>query len=387
MARFSAYYILENNLRQQICSRQLIEGRPIRSESVLARQYGICRNSVRKAIDHLVADGLLKRVRGSGTVVLPLSSRKRTARQDAKPVGKTILYLSFSSLYPRSSFIARPRFNDVFTGWDEVFSPHGYQFQAAHVGLDWQPPESLFSGEIAGVIFDGCVSPDFYERCLRGLPCVGVNGYDRSFDCSWVLEDVFGEKELQVEYLYRCGCRRIAILSDESEIPVVQDSLIAYKAALAKYGLEYRRERVLFWTRPKTNGILLSEDPADPPDYAPHLRKVFLGPKPPDAVICTDEWRAVNTLNGLKRLGLRVPEDVSIICRVHPERSLTQYRMPFAFTGFNCRKREVFLEAAQLLLDEISGRSRTLRKTIYLQPYFVQGQSVLEMKDETGKIK
>ena len=93
-------------------------------------------------------------------------------------------------------------------------------------------------------------------------------------------------------------------------------------------------------------------------------------------MICSDEWRAVNTLNGLKRLGLRVPEDVSIICRVHPERSLTHYRMPFSFTGFNCRKREVFLEAAQLLLDEISGRSRTLRKTIYLQPYFVQGQSV-----------
>ncbi len=378
MARFSAYYNLENNLRQQICSRQLIEGRPIRSESVLARQYGICRNSVRKAIDHLVAEGLLKRVRGSGTFVVPLSSRKRNSRQEVRPVGKTILYLSFSSLYPRNSFISLPRFNDVFSCWETVLAPHGFLFQAAHVGLDWIPPECLRTGEIAGVIFDGNVSRDFYERYLSSLCCVGVNGLDRLFRCSWVLEDSFSEKDLQVEYLHRCGYRKIALLSDECELQPAKDALAGYKAALDKYGLEYRPEYVIFWTRDKINGELKNENTAVPPDYAPQLRKVFLSPDRPDAVICPDEWRAVNTLRGLANLGLSVPDDVGIISRVHPERSMNRFNLPFAFAGFHCRKREVFLEAAQVLLDEITGKAMVREKIVYLKPQFVPGESLLD---------
>ena len=377
MARYSAYCNLENTLRRMICARQLPEEHPIRSENALAKQYGICRNSVRKAIDHLVRDGLLKRVRGSGTFVVSMSARK-SMQTDVPKQGKTILYLSFSSLYPRNIFLNMPRFQDVFSGWDEVFSPHGYQFLAAHVGMDWTPPECLLSKDVAGVIFDGYVTSEFFERYLHGRLCVGVNGYNRAFDCSWVLEDVVGEKELQVEYLLAHGYRRIAIQSDESELPTSKDGLEAFKLALAKNGVAYNPDWVLFWTRPKINGILDSENISRPPDYSPYLRRAFLGKNPPEAIICIDEWRAVNTLRGLERLGFKVPEDVGIICRVHPERSFASYHLPFNFTGFHCRKREVFLEASQLLLEEIEGCSRTTCKTIYLKPFFVQGESLLD---------
>ena len=380
MARYSTYYKLENDLRRMICSGQLTPGNPIRSEQILARQYGICRNSARKAIDHLEAEGLLKRVRGSGTFVIPPSDRKN--RQNAgNPVkSKTILYLSFSSLYSRKSFIALPRFNDVFSCWETVFAPHGFQFQAAHVGLDWIPPECLKTGEVAGVIFDGNVDKDFYDRYLSGLCCVGVNGLDRSFHCSWVLEDAFSEKDMQIGYLQQCGYRKIALLSDECETQPAKDALAGYKAALDKYGLEYRPKYVIFWTRDKINGELKDENTAVPPDYAPRLRQIFQSPDRPDAVICPDEWRGANTVRGLANLGLSVPNDVGIICRVHPERAVTRYDLPFAFTGFHCRKREVFLEAAQVLLDEITGAARVREKIVYLKPQFIPGESLLTKK-------
>ena len=290
---------------------------------------------------------------------------------------KTILYLSFSSLYSRKSFIALPRFNDVFSCWETVFAPHGFQFQAAHVGLDWIPPECLKTGEVAGVIFDGNVDRDFYARYLSGLCCVGVNGLDRSFNCSWVLEDAFSEKDLQVGYLQQCGYRKIALLSDECEAQPAKDALVGYKAALDKYGLDFRPKFVIYWTRDKVNGELKNESVVNPPDYSVHLQKVFLSADRPDAVICPDEWRAVNTPRGLAGLGLKVPEDAGIICRVHPDRSMDHFGLPFAMTGFHCRKREVFLEAAQVLLEEISGTARVREKIVYLKPQFIPGESII----------
>jgi len=386
MARYSTYYNLENDLRRMICSGQLTPGNPIRPEQQLARQYGICRNSVRKAIGHLEAEGLLKRIRGSGTFVIPAADRESKNPAVKRGKNKTILYLSFSSLYPRNSFISLPRFNDVFSCWETILAPHGFQFQAAHVGLDWIPPECLMTGKIAGVIFDGNVSRDFYDRYLSGLCCVGVNGLDRSFHCSWVLEDAFSEKDLQVGYLRQCGYRKIALLSDECETQPAKDALAGYKAALDKYGLEYRPKYVIFWTRDKINGELKDENTAVPPDYAPRLRQIFQSPDRPDAVICPDEWRGANTVRGLANLGLSVPNDVGIICRVHPERAVTRYDLPFAFTGFHCRKREVFLEAAQVLLDEITGHARVGEKIVYLKPQFIPGVSLLDKNDsDIGK--
>ena len=144
-----------------------------------------------------------------------------------------------------------------------------------------------------------------------------------------------------------------------------------------KYGLEYRPKYVIFWTRDKINGELKNESVVNPPDYSVHLQKVFLSADRPDAVICPDEWRAVNTLRGLAVLGLKVPEDAGIICRVHPERSMDHFGLPFAMTGFHCRKREVFLEAAQVLLEEISGTARVREKIVYLKPQFIPGESII----------
>ncbi|MDD2708616.1 MAG: GntR family transcriptional regulator [Verrucomicrobiae bacterium] len=65
----SHYVALKKILKTQILTGKLSPGRQIPTEGVLCHQYGISRNTVRRAILDLVQEGLLSRHRKRGTVV------------------------------------------------------------------------------------------------------------------------------------------------------------------------------------------------------------------------------------------------------------------------------------------------------------------------------
>jgi len=60
---------LADILRKQIQVGKLPSGRVIPSESTLMQEHEVARGTVRKAIDALVAEGLVERVQGRGTFV------------------------------------------------------------------------------------------------------------------------------------------------------------------------------------------------------------------------------------------------------------------------------------------------------------------------------
>jgi GntR family transcriptional regulator len=63
------YHQLKEILKEKIESRDWVPGEKIPSENELTSQYDISRNTVKKALDDLVQDGLLKRIQGKGTFV------------------------------------------------------------------------------------------------------------------------------------------------------------------------------------------------------------------------------------------------------------------------------------------------------------------------------
>lgn len=64
-----AYLDLRSTLQRQIDSGALTPGQPLPGERELAERHGVSRATVRKAIEGLVADGLLVQRQGSGTFV------------------------------------------------------------------------------------------------------------------------------------------------------------------------------------------------------------------------------------------------------------------------------------------------------------------------------
>lgn len=70
-----AFRRLENDLRAQIREQRFQEETPLPTEAELARDYGVSRQTVRRAFQDLVAENLVFRVPGRGTFVTPSSGR------------------------------------------------------------------------------------------------------------------------------------------------------------------------------------------------------------------------------------------------------------------------------------------------------------------------
>ena len=65
--RLPAYARLRDVFTSHITSGEWGPDKPIPSENVLAKNYGVSIGTVRKAVDGLVQEGLLERRQGSGT--------------------------------------------------------------------------------------------------------------------------------------------------------------------------------------------------------------------------------------------------------------------------------------------------------------------------------
>ena len=77
-ARVSAYRRVASDLREQIRLEAFPPQMPMPTEAEIAHQYSVSRQTVRRAFQDLVAEGLVRRVPGSGTFATP---RTRYLRQ------------------------------------------------------------------------------------------------------------------------------------------------------------------------------------------------------------------------------------------------------------------------------------------------------------------
>ena len=371
-----SYTRLENDLRQDILSNRLTGGEALPTEKELADQYGISRNTVRHALANLVDEGLLSKVHGSGTFVVP--AEERSGGGSVKRGRNQILFLSFSSAMSEYTFRAENTFEPIFTGLNGVLRKHGYNLMLTQVELDWVPPQCLVDGEIAGLVFHGPADIEFWRKYIRPFPHVGIQYHTLSLDSNFVALDNHAFSVLCLKYLMQHGHRRIAFLTDEIENQISYERYQGYLQGLRELNLPQDERYHLVWQRPYVNGVL--PNCREVPDYTPYLEKAFRDAPPPTAIICADDHRAEFTRLALEKMGLQVPQDVSLT---------GSFNVPFYrirnFAGVHAMLDNICSEAAGLLLEQIENPVRKFCKTVLIRPEFTPGDSVGSPNDDISK--
>jgi LacI family transcriptional regulator len=171
------------------------------------------------------------------------------------------------------------------------------------VAKERQHVELLLDKQVDGMVMIG------YKVEERGapaapigtLPIVYLYEYTSAADWPCILPDDEGGARLATSHLFSIGRRRVAFVNGPPSYEATTLRLAGYLRELEEHGMA--RDLALVRAAPDWNqdsGFRLATELMRLPD-------------PPDALFCANDDLAAGAVLGLRDLGLRVPDDVSVV--------------------------------------------------------------------------
>lgn len=222
--------------------------------------------------------------------------------------------------------------------------------EAVFTQLAGQP---LF-GMIYGRILTHKITP---RQAFYRQPTVLMNCYlaDKSVP-SFVPSEVLGAR-VATECLIEAGHRRIALIEGQSHTEVSRDRLKGYKQALASHDLPFDPDLV----RPG------NWEPSAGYEQTLSLMRLK---DPPTGIWCSNDLSAMGAYEALRELGLRVPEDVSVVG--YDDRPIAHFLRP-PLTTVVLPHGEIGQLAADYLIDNAQSGSFPTHQTKVPGPLIRRG--------------
>ncbi len=237
-------------------------------------------------------------------------------------------------------------FASVLTGIEEEARRRGYRIMVALSNEKYEQEvkicEDFFKNKVCGVIVsqakDTAHYGHFQQLIDSGVPLVFYDRICTGVDCSRVVVDDYTGAFNAVQHLIDTGCRRIAFYGASMKLEISKNRYNGYKDALLKNGI-------------KTDDSLvrLCDNRADAEAMTPELLSMD---NRPDAFFAVNDDTAIGILYTAKRMGLKVPDDVSVCGFTNDDRAVSCDPM---LTTVEQRGTLVGEEAAKILIAQVEG--------------------------------
>ena len=332
------YQLLAAQLRQQRISFLRKGEHHFPSETQLCEETGYSRDTVRHAIQLLEKEGLLVRVRGSGTY-LTESSRDG--------IGRIAVLTCW-----RDEYLYPQLLRDIET----VFRQRNYRtvqyFTSNSMEAERKILQQLLADPPAGILMEGAKSalPDPNQDLLdslekQGVPLVWLHSPVVRGTGICVQDDNIGGGKLLTKYLLDKGHRRIAGIFkyDDGQGP---ERYQGYMAELLQAGCIPKDETVCWYGTKEREALLKGRLDWLHRFVSSELRDCT-------AVVCYNDEIAYPLIQCLLMAGKRVPEDVAVVSF---DNSHYCRQGPVTITSLGHEKHQMGSSAALALLAKMRGK-------------------------------
>lgn len=243
---------------------------------------------------------------------------------------------------------ANPFFAEISRSIEDEAFRKGYSVFLCNTELDTQRElfyvDVLSKKQVDGIIFiaagDQADSLDFLLR--ESMPVVMIDRDVPNVEVDAVLTDNQLGGFLATHHLIELGHKKIACIAGPSSITPSAERIIGYRSALEQAGIPYDEDLVLRGDYHAQSGLEVTQS------------ILKMDPRP-TAIFALNDLMALGALRAAAEAGFSIPRDLAVVG--YDDLELTHFTNP-PLTTIAQPKKEVAVQAVNLLVDRISRKSR-----------------------------
>lgn len=349
-------------IKQDLCEKIIAEvyaiNEKLPTESELMDIYHVSRFTVRHAIEELENERYIYRIQGRGIFVNDWKSKPKLMIKNNNTIGLITTHIS-DYIFP-----------NIISGIDNYVSNFGYSILIANTqnnpDKERKSLTNLLSSELSGLIIEPTQSAlnhankNIYDNYkLRGMPMLFINAVYDDLDFPYLVMDDFATGKLITNYLISHGHKQIVGIfkvDDKQGIYRMNGYIRAYQEHPDILNMSeimmYQTEENKIHVFKKLHTIL------NQPRYVP------------TAIVCYNDQLAIQVINFVKEMGMKVPEDLSVIGV--DDYQFSKFTNP-GLTTVRHPQEKMGLDAGKMILDLINKKK--VESKIY-QPRILERESV-----------
>lgn len=197
-------------------------------------------------------------------------------------------------------------FMSVLSGIEEEARARGYRVMVAQSNERYDKEvaicEDFYQNKVCGIIVSQAKDTkqyDHFEKLLQnGVPLIFYDRICTGVNCSRVVVDDYMGAFTAVTHMIDTGCKKIAFYGSPMNLEISKNRYNGYHDALVKHGLTENPD----WVK-------ICDDRANAEAITPDI---LIEEDRPDAFFAINDDTAIGILYTAKRMGFKVPEEISI---------------------------------------------------------------------------